>query len=122
MKHILYPIMICCIIIYACSTTKKSTTVAPLVATSLEPGDKELTAIQATYPDVTAKTLAEGYSIYTGPCTKCHGQMDLFKRSESSWKHEVDDMSPKAKLTSDQKDALWKYILAMRAARPASTK
>ncbi len=112
------------LIVVSCSTSKKTTT--PTVATvskpNIIPGDAELTAIKAKFPDVTAQILSEGYSIYTGACTNCHGQKNIFKRSEASWMHEIDDMSPKAKLTAAQKDALTKYILAMKATQPAESK
>lgn len=104
--------------IYACSSTKK----AGSATVSLAPGDAELKAIQVKYPDVTVQVLNEGYAVYSGPCVKCHGQKKIFSRSEESWKKEIDEMAPKAKITEAQKDALWKYILAMKAGRPNQTK
>ena len=103
-------------IIVSCSTSKK--TPAP----NIIPGDAQVTAIKVKYPDVTLSTLTEGHSIYIGACTNCHGQKNIFKRSEASWLHEIDDMSPKAKLTDAQKDALTKYILAMKATQPVGPK
>ena len=41
--------------------------------------------------------------------------------SEESWKHEVDDMAPRAEITDSQKDDLYKYILAMKASRSVTT-
>jgi mono/diheme cytochrome c family protein len=104
------------LIVVSCGTSKK--TPAP----SIIPGEAQLTAIKAKFPDATAQTLSEGYSIYTGACTNCHGQKNIFKRSEESWLHEIDVMSPKAKLTAAQKDALTKYILSMKATQPAESK
>jgi len=100
------------ILFTACGSTKKSST--PIL--TLLPGETQLTAIKTKYPDATAFQLNEGYSIYTGACTNCHGQKNIFNRSEASWLHEIDDMSPKANLTAAQKDALTKYILSMKAA------
>jgi mono/diheme cytochrome c family protein len=104
------------LILSSCGTSKKSS--AP--AANIIPGDAELKAIQVKYADVTMQTLNEGYAIYTGACTNCHGKKNIFKRSEASWLHEIDDMSPKAKLTVAQKDALTKYILAMKATAPVT--
>jgi len=104
------------VILISCGTSKK--TPAP----SIIPGEAELAAIKAKYPDVTAQTLTKGHSIYIGACTNCHGQKNIFKRSEASWMHEIDDMSPKAHLTAEEKDALTKYILAMKATQPAESK
>lgn len=109
------------IIMTACGSSKKSSTPSA-AAPSIVPGEAQLTAIKAKYPDATTEQLNEGYSIYTGACTNCHGQKNIFKRSEASWLHEIDDMSPKAKLTAAQKDALTKYILAMKATQTPEAK
>ena len=106
------------VIMTACGSSKKSSTPAP----SIIPGDAQLTAIKAKYPDATAEQLKQGHSIYIGACTNCHGQKNIFKRSEASWLHEIDDMSPKAKLTAVEKDALTKYILAMKATQTPEVK
>lgn len=109
------------IIMAACGSSKKSSTPSA-AAPSIVPGEAQLTAIKSKYPDATTEQLTEGYSIYTGACTNCHGQKNIFKRSEASWLHEIDDMSPKAKLTAAQKDALTKYILAMKATQTPEAK
>lgn len=106
------------IIMTACGSSKKSSTPAP----SIIPGDAQLTAIKAKYPDATAEQLTQGHSIYVGACTNCHKQKNIFKRTEAKWLHEIDAMSPKAKLTAAQKDALTKYILSMKATQPVESK
>lgn len=109
------------IVMAACGSSKKSSTPSA-AAPSIIPGEAQLTAIKAKYPDATAEQLKEGHSIYIGACTNCHGQKNIFKRSEASWLHEIDDMSPKAKLTASQKDALTKYILSMKATQTPEAK
>lgn len=109
-------ITLAALIMVSCSTSKK--TPAP----SIIPGDAQVTAIKVKYPEVTLSTLTEGHSIYIGACTNCHGQKNIFKRSEASWLHEIEDMSPKANLTAAQKDALTKYILAMKATQSVESK
>jgi len=81
----------------------------------IAPGNEELTAIQATYKEVTMQTLTNGYSIYTGACTNCHDAMNIHSRTTQQWEHIIAEMAPKAKLTETQKDALYKYILAIKA-------
>ena len=98
--------------IVACNSKKAATSVASIV-----PTDVQLKAIQVKYPDVTMQTLTNGHAIYTGVCTNCHGMKNIYKRSETSWKHEIDDMAPKAKITDSQKDELFKYILSMKASQ-----
>lgn len=114
-------IAISAIIMTACGSSKKSSTPSA-AAPSIIPGEAQLTAIKAKYPDATAEQLKQGHSIYIGACTNCHGQKNIFKRSEASWLHEIDDMSPKAKLTAEEKDALTKYILAMKAIQTPEAK
>ncbi len=109
-------ITISALIIVSCGASKK--TPAP----SIIPTETQLKAIQVKYPDVTMQTLTNGHAIYTGACTNCHGMKNLYKRSEESWKHEVDVMAPKAKITDSQKDELFKYILSMKASQPNDIK
>jgi hypothetical protein len=46
--------------------------------------------------------------------------MKIVPRSEKSWLHEIDDMSPKAELTAEEKLKLTKYILSFREANTPS--
>jgi mono/diheme cytochrome c family protein len=103
------------VIIYSCKSKKASTP-----AESLEPGDAALKAIQTKDAGVTAETLKEGYAVYTGPCTNCHGKKNLYKHTDEEWQHDINRMSGRAKITDAQKDALSKYVLAMRMAKANS--
>ena len=105
------------IVMAACGSSKKSSPKPSIV-----PGEAQLTAIKAKYPDATAEQLTQGHSIYVGACTNCHKQKNIFKRTEAEWLHEIDAMSPKAKLTAAQKDDLTKYILSMKATQPVESK
>lgn len=102
----------------ACNSKKATTS----VVASIVPTDVQLKAIQVKYPEVTMQTLTNGHDIYVGVCTNCHGMKNIYKRSEESWKHEIDVMAPKAKITDSQKDELFKYILSMKASQIAEPK
>ena len=129
------------IIIAACSTTKNSTTsntltstpstgastpapTAPLMIVNPaygmhKPRNEELTAIQVQYKDVTLEKLSEGHAIYTeGACIKCHGAINIYNYGEVQWKGIIDNMAEKAWLTDPQKDAVYKYVLAIKATQP----
>ncbi|HWY10291.1 MAG TPA: cytochrome c [Bacteroidia bacterium] len=97
--------------ISSCHSKKSTTASTPDI---LMPGDAQLKAIQVKFADATAQTLKDGYDIYIGPCTNCHGKKNMFRDSEAEWQHNIDKMAPKAKITDAQKDALWKYVLSMR--------
>ncbi len=84
------------------------------------PGDKELAIAQKTWPGTTIEELKEGNSIYRNECTQCHKNFDIVKFSEKKWKHEIDEMSPKAKLSAAQKQKLSKFILSYRESNAAT--
>jgi hypothetical protein len=98
-------------------STEAESAAAPAGPITLNPGNAELKAIQTRFPDATLVTLSKGYSIYSGVCTGCHKQKDMFVNSEEDWKHDADRMSKKAHISDEEKDALWKYVLAMRLSR-----
>jgi len=122
-------------IIVACNSTKKSTTstaVAPATPTTpstpavaskpsngvYAPGNDELVAIQTKFPDATLDKLKEGYALYAqGPCTNCHGTKNIYAGSDVHWKPVIDNMAEKARLTESQKDAVYKYVMAIRTAK-----
>lgn len=83
------------------------------------PGENELLAIQAQYSDVTLEKLKEGHMLYTvGPCVNCHGAKNIYKRETVRWKSIVDEMAKMAKLNEAQTDAVYKYVLAIKATQP----
>ena len=82
--------------------------------TSSAPGDVELTAGKTKFPNLTLVELTKGYSIYHGACTNCHGAKNIPERSEEKWVDVLNAMAPKAKLSQEDKDAVWKYIMATK--------
>ncbi len=117
-------------LIYSCSSSKKTTKAvessspkpaAPVVSAKpdngiYEPGQEELTAIQGQFNDATLAQLKEGHVIYAqGACVNCHGAKNIYKRSTASWKEIIDDMAQRAKISASQKDAVYKYVLAIKA-------
>lgn len=105
----------------ACKSSKSGTTTAS-AEPSIIPGETQLKAIQSKYPEVTMETLKEGHGIYTGVCTNCHGAKNIYSRSEEKWPSIIDNMAKKAKITDAQKNAVLKYVLAMKAAQPDNSK
>lgn len=136
-KILLSMIAVSALVAAACSSSKKSTassepTKAPATTTAptteagparstngiYAPGKEELAAIQAQYKDVTLETLSEGHSIYVGACTNCHGAKSIYNRPVEAWDGIMNSMAPKANLTAAQKDAVMKYVLAIKATQP----
>mgnify|MGYP000878498701 CR=1 FL=1 len=125
------------VLLSACGSSKKSATApAPASAAStatpympapvvrkpvngvFPPRNEELAAIQVAYPELSMQTLAEGYKIYTGVCTNCHHAKNIYSFSEETWPAIMDDMAHKARISHAEKDAVYKYVLAIKATQP----
>ena len=62
----------------------------------------------------TTATLAElqqGHDIFSKSCKRCHGLKDPASRTPEQWTKVLDKMAPKAKLTAEQKDLVYKYLV-----------
>ena len=129
------------IILAACHTSKKSsasTAAAAPISTGTStttnsflftkpsngvypPGTEELTAVQTKYSqfkDVTLETLKEGHVLYTeGACIKCHGPKNIYRHEEIEWVRIIDDMAMRAHISATEKDAVFKYVIAIKAAQ-----
>ncbi|MBL7920427.1 MAG: hypothetical protein JNJ40_08940 [Bacteroidia bacterium] len=80
------------------------------------PGENELVAIQKQFSDVTLEKLKIGHMLYTvGPCVNCHGAKNIYKRETSRWKSIITEMAEMAKLNTEQTDAVYKYVLSIKA-------
>lgn len=97
-----------------CTSTKKTETKTPEVA--FAPNEKQMEIVEKRWPSSTAEEVKEGQNIFVTKCTECHKAYEITKFSEKKWLHEIDDMSPKAKLTAEEKLKLTKYILSYREA------
>jgi hypothetical protein len=81
-----------------------------------EPTEKEYFAAQQKYINVSLDQLKEGYKIYAqGACINCHEAKNIYKRSDEKWGHILDDMAQKARLSDSEKDAVSKYVFAIKA-------
>ena len=83
------------------------------------PGTEELKAIQMQYNDITLEKLKEGHVLYTqGACIHCHTPQNIYDHDQAQWKSIIDDMALKAGISDVQKDAVYKYVLAIKATQP----
>jgi cytochrome c553 len=97
------------LIIVSCMSKKKTAASANPV-----PGEAQLAAIRTKNPNATADLLNRGYAIYTGPCTRCHGAKDIVSRSEEEWPRIIDRMVPRAKLSAEEKEAVYSYVMSVK--------
>lgn len=83
------------------------------------PGNEELAAIQMHFINVTLDQLKEGYTLYTkGACINCHNAKTIYRYNEKQWGMIIDNMAPMAKISDAEKDAVYKYVLAIKATQP----
>jgi mono/diheme cytochrome c family protein len=89
---------------------------APAVVISTPGSDAtiptQLQAAEKRWPGTSEMDLDQGQVIFTTKCIRCHKAFAIEGFSEAKWLHEIDDMSPKAHLTEDEKQKLTKYILS----------
>jgi nickel-dependent lactate racemase len=93
---------------------KPKGTAAKTSTPTTEPNETMVTAAKAKFTNLTLEDLKKGHAIYYSSCTRCHGAKKITKWNEKEWVGILDNMAQKAKLTSAEKDATWKYIMAVR--------
>jgi glutaredoxin len=127
-------VVIITITIAACKSQKGLSTAAPVPAPAVTstapasnylfikpdgirvPGNKELTALQAQYKAITLDQLKQGYAIYTAfACTHCHDAKNIYDLETAKWRSILDDMAQKANISDAEKDAVYKYVLSIKA-------
>lgn len=98
-----------------CKSSKSATT----TSNSMDVNDKQLAVVESRWTGTPLEDIKQGQTIFTTKCTECHANQVITDLSEKKWLHEIDDMSPKAKLSADEKLKLTKYILSYREANTA---
>jgi nitrate/TMAO reductase-like tetraheme cytochrome c subunit len=67
------------------------------------------------YSDITLETLKEGYSLYIGTCANCHEAKNIYRYTENDWASIIEDMAARANLKPVEKNAVYKYVLSIKA-------
>lgn len=118
MKKIILATAVLSIIVFtACKTTSYATTMK-----SYEITQQQVDIAKKRWSESDVEKLKKGKSIFTGECTDCHKAFVIEKFSEKKWNHEIDDMSPKAKLTEEQKQNLTYFVLSYLEMKQAAAK
>lgn len=101
------------LIIISCKSTQKSSSdLTNTVSSSVTQAQLDIAAKR--WANTGMNELMEGEKIYKTKCTSCHANYPIADFSEKKWLHEIDDMSPKADLTAEEKLKLTKHILSFR--------
>jgi len=99
------------LLLVACTSKKK--TVAENTNT---PTEAQLLAVNEKYAGTTMDVLENGSKLYYGTCTNCHGAKNILSRSEEEWPKIIERMAPLAKINESEKDAVFKYVMAVKLA------
>lgn len=100
-------------ILAACKSKKAAKSTSSV---NMEPNEAMLASIKTRFSDATFEDLQNGKSIYYGACTHCHHTKNIVKREELEWASILDEMAPKAKLTTKERESVWKYIMGVKLA------
>lgn len=60
---------------------------------------------------VTLENLKAGRTLYVNNCASCHQLYAPNKYDDSTWKHNLDEMQVRAKITDDQKKLVYDYLI-----------
>jgi hypothetical protein len=104
-----------------CKSTKTASSTSNPPTAGFTPQEKQIQVAQNRWPNTTAEELKNGHNIFVTKCVECHKNYEITGFSEKKWVHEIDDMSPKAKLSPEEKLQLTKHILSYREAYAVAT-
>lgn len=94
MRKILASALLAILFITSCTPKSTATTAAPTAATS------------------TAEQLAQGKTIFENSCKKCHKLPEVDKFTSVQWVGIMNSMAPKARLTDEQHQWVYDYIVS----------
>ena len=115
-KHFFLSTILICLF-ESCKLNPQSQSTTQTVHPALYPIDAGTKSVAASrWPETPVADLVKGQSIYYANCSKCHELPKIEQFSERKWIHEIDEMAPKAELSSSEKDLLSKYVLSFRDA------
>ncbi len=60
---------------------------------------------------VSVENLKEGRKLYVNNCASCHQLYEPNKCDATKWKHNLDEMQARAKITDNQKKLVYDYLV-----------
>jgi hypothetical protein len=109
MKRLFFCLSIISVIVICCKSTQ---TLAP--TPTLAPTTADVTIAQSHWQGTTIDQLKQGYDMFMDKCTSCHGIKNPQDYSEDDWNTIMPKMARKSKITQEQSDLIFHYILAKR--------
>jgi len=78
------------------------------------PSAATITRAQGRWPDATLAQLEQGRSVFVQRCSGCHALPLPDSRTEAEWKKVLDEMAAEAKLTTDERVQVERFVLSAR--------
>jgi cytochrome c5 len=78
------------------------------------PSAETVARAQGRWPDSTLEQLEHGRAVFAQRCAGCHALPLPDSKSEAEWKKVLDEMGAEAKLTSDERTLVERFILSVR--------
>lgn len=96
-------VIILALLVFACSRKTVNTSETAASTTS---------ATEATKPDAEhAALVAQGQTVYTNRCGRCHGLKDVTAYTTTRWDGILKSMIPKAKLNETEAQQVTAYVM-----------
>ena len=61
---------------------------------------------------VSVENLKKGRALYTNNCSSCHQLYMPNQYNAATWKHNLDEMQERAKISDDQKKLVYDYLVS----------
>ncbi len=114
-KIVCFTCLMAVVIVSACSPKTAPAVASTPTAPTPDINALQLEAAKTKYPDATAEALKKGNDIYFGEtCTRCHGAKKITNFSADELPGIIENMAHKARISAEEKDALLKYVMAVR--------
>jgi cytochrome c5 len=84
------------------------------------PSTQDVSAVADQWPGTTLQDLQRGRSLYVRRCSGCHTLVLPGAHSTAEWPAYVDAMAEKARLQSEERDDIARFLVAMAAQSDAA--
>jgi mono/diheme cytochrome c family protein len=77
-----------------------------------EPDAKDASWAATRWPGTSVSDLKGGRKVFVSRCSSCHGLPEPSVKTPDQWASVIDEMAPRARLSSGDRDAVLKYLSA----------
>jgi cytochrome c5 len=85
---------------------------AACVGAAVEPDAKDASWAATRWPGTSVSELKGGRTVFVSRCSSCHGLPQPSVKTPDEWANVIDEMAPRARLSSGDRDAVLRYLSA----------